>query len=443
MSPDRPRPTRTDARSPRRGTAAGDAAPLRVLTVGPVPPEYGGANTGGVHTTIIDLYSHLPPGFRASILATNPPPGALTPPPALTGVFAEASYPPPYRSLAGKARASLRGLHRLRPGEVMGALGMAAAYSLSPLQVTYHAGALRRAIEHHRPGLLHVHMADLPTAYALLVARGLPLVVTIHSFNVLKSPAAGANRRYHRLIAANLRRVRRAVAVSSFVQREAEEEFGFRRAVLLPNAVDTAEFTPGDPGDPGNGETMRLLFTGNLIPRKSVDVLLRALAALGPRDASLSLDVVGDGPDRARLTALAGELGLGDRVRFPGRWERSELRARLPRYHVFVMPSAHEGLSISMLEAMSAGLCVIAGRPASGSYDAPVEGRTGLYYTHPDPEDLAGKIGLLAGDPGLRRRLQSAARADMVERFDIRGLAARMAALFREAVQSAEGEPVP
>jgi glycosyltransferase involved in cell wall biosynthesis len=421
------------------GPASGRTT-LRVLTVGPVPPEYGGADTGGVHATIIDLYSHLPADIRSAILVTNPPLSALHPPPALTRLFSEASYPPPYRGLAGKVRAVLTNMHRLRPFEVLGAVVLAVTRSFSPLRVLYHAAALRRAIEVHRPDLLHVHMIDLPAAYALLVRRDLPLWVTIHSFNVMKSDSPAQNRRYRRLIAGNLRRLRRAVAVSSFVRHEAEETFGFRGCVVLPNSVDTREFTPRDVQD---DDAPKLLFTGNLIPRKSVDVLLRAVAILDGRFPGLSLTVVGDGADRSRLRALAAELGIEDRVAFPGRWSRDELRERLPRFQIFVMPSAHEGLSISMLEAMSAGLCVIAGRPASGSYDAPVDGRTGLYYSHPDPADLAEKIARVAGDPAFRRRLRDAARTDMVERFDIRSLAEHMADLFRETVTFAGGEQAP
>ena len=103
---------------------------------------------------------------------------------------------------------------------------------------------------------------------------------------------------------------------------------------------------------------------GNLIPIKGHDLLLRAFAAIQDRlpaiSAALSLEIIGDGPERARLEQLAQELGIAAKVHFLGRQSRRAVADAMRRATVFALPSRYEGLGCVYLEAMSAGKPVIA-----------------------------------------------------------------------------------
>jgi len=408
----------------------------KILTVSPIPPENGGTVGGGVQTVLLDLYENLPGSFSKALFVTNPDAsqeGALRRR-TLLSLFDEVSTLPAPRNPWEKVLVTLRRLRYLTPMEALRLAGAGAFLLFNPLRFLHHGACLAKALHDHAPDLLHVHMVDHPATYAVLLRRKIPLVVTIHSFNAMKTGDAFGDRRHRRLVAFNLKRIEHAVSVSSFVSEEAEREFGYRGATLVTNAVDTRRFVPApDRKEPGGA--LRVLYTGQLVPRKAVDVLLRALSLVREAGHSVLLDVVGEGPERARLESIARELDLEDAVRFRGRLDRESIRRSLPLHDLFVMPSTNEGLSMSMLEALSSGLCVIAGRPSVGSYDALEEGRNGFYYTFGSEEDLAGKMRLVIEDEDLRKSMQKAARKIMVERFDIRGNAARVAEIFREALE--------
>lgn len=285
-------------------------------------------------------------------------------------------------------------------------------------------------------------MIDHPTSYALLAARGLPVVTTIQSFNVIKTSSGFQNWRYKRIISYNVKRLKYVVSVSNFVSTELEDVFGSRATAFIPNAINTEEFKPGTSIERGE-MTLRLLFTGNLIPRKSVDILIRAFELALKKAPKLQLDIIGDGPEKERLVALSSELGLESKTRFMGQWPWERVKSAYPDYDIFIMPSTNEGLSLSMLEAMSCGLCVIAGKPSVGTYDALIDKTTGLYYEYGKASDLADKILMLSADQHLRRSLSGSARAFAVEHFDISQNARELVKLFQRISSNWEKDETP
>ena len=130
-------------------------------------------------------------------------------------------------------------------------------------------------------------------------------------------------------------------------------------------------------------------------PRKNVDLVLRALARLKDRHR-FSYTVVGDGPLRPGLEALAQELGLNDRVRFAGFVDAAALRRLLAASDLFVLTSSisatsHEGFGIAYLEANACGTPVLAARLA-GAVDAVDEGVSGFFVDMPAPESIAAAL---------------------------------------------------
>ncbi|MGA4508239.1 glycosyltransferase [Propionibacteriaceae bacterium G1746] len=241
--------------------------------------------------------------------------------------------------------------------------------------------AVRR---HGRPEVVHGHFLawTAPLAGARLV-RGTPLVVTEHW-----SRLSGA-------IDAEVRDLGRAVygraaavlAVSSPLAATIEREFGIT-AQVVPDMIDVDTFAPvaAATREPG----VRLVTCGNLIARKNIDGLLRAFAAVAP--AAATLTVIGQGPERAALEALTGQLGISDRVRFTGRLSREQMAAEYARATGFALASHAETFGMVWAEALAAGLPVLATR--CGGPEDFVGDDNGVLVSD-DPDAIASGLGEL------------------------------------------------
>lgn len=158
---------------------------------------------------------------------------------------------------------------------------------------------------------------------------------------------------------------------------------------------------------------LALLTVGRLVPRKGVDLTLRAMAMLTRDMPQLRYLVVGTGPHQHALHEAANELGIADRVTFTG-----AVDDLTPFYHacdIFVMPNRvmpdgeQEGYGLVFLEAGLAGKPVIGGR-TGGAAEAVLDGKTGILVDPYDPAALAAAIRSLASDPALRARMGEAGR---------------------------------
>jgi len=197
------------------------------------------------------------------------------------------------------------------------------------------------------------------------------------------------------------------------------------RATLQPNGCDTDYFRPPPPDAPHRAKT--LLTVARLTDKqKRTSDLIRAMAMLGD---DWSLDVIGDGPDRAWLGALAAEVGVAGRVRFHGFRTRAEVRDALHRCGVYAMPSSNEGVCLALLEAMACEASVVGTRIRT--FETMVEdGVSGRLVPVGDPAALAGAI----DDAWARREaFGRAAVAAVAERFDSRVLYRRLADSLRAA----------
>lgn len=179
------------------------------------------------------------------------------------------------------------------------------------------------------------------------------------------------------------------------------------RALVVWNGVpDTVERA-----HPGL-EPPRLVMVARFSPQKDHELLLRSLAGL--QDLSWTLDLLGDGPLLPRMKALARELGLENRVRFWGR--RLDVATVLAEAQVFVLTSRWEGLPLTILEAMRAGLPVVAS-DVGGVREAVVDGLTGFLVPRGDVSHLRERLGVLLTDPKLRVQMGMAARKRYEEHF--------------------------
>ena len=285
-------------------------------------------------------------------------------------------------------------------------------------------GVLREAAR-QRTTIIHINASwrgNLLPHICLANAIGRKVILTEHTV----PPVQPTSRRFGALapwrIRLRLRTLRRRVewaladrviVVGNIVKDRLIRERGLseRRCVVIPNGVDATRFSPTK--GLGNSTRERLGIrtefvvgsVGRLAGEKAYDRLIRAVARLKQEDVCLLL--VGDGPVRSALEAEASRLGITDRVRFVG-WQE-DVNAFLNAMDVFALSSDFEALPFSALEAMAAGLPVVA-TDVGGVREAVLDGETGYIVPQGDEDALADRIDCLLADSTLRKQMGRAGR---------------------------------
>jgi glycosyltransferase involved in cell wall biosynthesis len=316
--------------------------------------------------------------------------------------------------VAGTSRATVERLAAARPG---------ARALVVRRGVLAHAAAFAAV----RPDVVHVNRCvPWATAAAACAALGTPgtRLVTVDQLP-LRTTHAGLLWRTRALTL----RADVAVAVGRVSARRVEDFYALGRGsvVSVPNGVPPVDAVRSAP--PPGGE-LRVGSLGRLDPMKGYDVALRALA----RVDGVRLVVHGAGGEAARLATLARDLGVVERVEW--RVWTSDRAAALGGFEVFVLPSRTEGFSLSLVEAMSAGLPCFA-TDVGGAGEALDEGRCGLLVPPDDPGALAAALVRLRDDPAGRERLGTAAR----ERARALYTATRMASAYVDLWTRAVARP--
>jgi glycosyltransferase involved in cell wall biosynthesis len=217
---------------------------------------------------------------------------------------------------------------------------------------------------------------------------------------------------------------------SGLAARSCEEE----TTVVIHNGVDPSAAPSRRRLD---GGSPRIVSVGRLQEPKDPLTLVRALGSL--RGGSFAAVIVGDGPDRPAVAAEVERLGLGHAAQLAG--ERHDIADLLVAADIFVLSTRSEGLPLSILEAMSAGLPVVASR-VGGIPELVVDGETGLLVPPGDPSSLATAIERLMEEPALRDRLGAAGRARVEELFDLGRCRREHLELYRREL-ARRGLPVP
>ena len=203
------------------------------------------------------------------------------------------------------------------------------------------------------------------------------------------------------------------------------------KVMLVPNGVDLAAFNPApiDAGGP-----LRVLCVARLIERKGQRHLIEAVRRLVDEGLEVMLDLIGTGDALTANRRQADQLGVADRVAFVGYVPREDLAARYAAAHVFVLPSYNEGMSVATLEAMAAGLPVVA-TDIPGYAEVLRPGVEGLLVSPGNPTALAHALKRLLLDPGLAARLGAAGRA-RAKAFSWGEVVPRLEAVYERAVEA-------
>lgn len=297
---------------------------------------------------------------------------------------------------------------------------------------------IRRLHGSHPVDLIHAHSA-LPCGHAAsLLSRELkiPFAVTVHGLDAFSTRQVGgpAGKWCARVSQSVYRSASSVICVSEKVREQViAGAAGPENTAVVYNAVDPKMFSPPE----REPDALLVLSVGNLIPIKGHDLLLRALAAIQDRLSSLpsglALEIIGDGPERARLQQLAGELGIAAKVHFRGRQGRREVADAMRRATVFALPSRYEGLGCVYLEAMSSGKAVIACQ-GQGIEEVIRPAVNGCLIATDDLQGLTDTLTALLQQSELRRKIGEAARRTILQSFTLEQQAERLLRVYRECM---------
>jgi teichuronic acid biosynthesis glycosyltransferase TuaC len=330
-----------------------------------------------------------------------------------------------------RARDSDKSAQWLRYFSLPGGFGLPTAGAFLFARIV---GLVRELQRTQRIDLIHAHGA-LPCGHAAMLLSaelGLPYVVSVHGLDAFSTTqVSGRAGTWCRRISQRVyRSSRRVVCISEHVREQVLEGTGLTcRTSVVYNGVDPELFSPGAETAPGN----LVLSVGNLIPIKGHELLIRAAGSLAAEFPALALEIIGDGPERARLEILAQQLNITDRVQFLGRKSRHEVVAAMRRCAIFALPSRYEGLGCVYLESMSIGKPVIGCRE-QGIAEVIRHGSNGFLVGPDNEKELTLALAMLLKDEARRRNLGAAARDTILERFTLEQQAESLVRIYRECL---------
>lgn len=297
--------------------------------------------------------------------------------------------------------------------------------------------AVTRAIADTGADLVHTQL-EFANILGTLAARrlGIPAVATLHTLDRPRPWSRDAVR--YRLMARVLRhRSSSVLAVSASAARHFARASGAepRSVTTLHNGIDlrpyAAEAT--DAGDIraeiGIPATARIVLTVAVLrPAKGIADMIDALPALVAAHPDVHYVVAGDGEARAALTSQAAARGVGDRVHLLG--HRDDIPALLAAANAFVLPSHTEALPTVIIEALAAGVPVVA-TDVGGVPEMVDHGISALLVPARSPDRLADAVSRILSSPLQARAMATAGRRTAAERFDVGRQAGRLVAEYR------------
>jgi glycosyltransferase involved in cell wall biosynthesis len=291
-----------------------------------------------------------------------------------------------------------------------------------------------RALREIGPDIVHSH-GHFAGVLGRAAAWWAGVPIAVHHMHTIDTTLRRRHRRLERLLAGVTWRV---LCCSRAVAAHAAEDLGVPEALLLivPNGVDPPPLSTVDTAlaEIGRPAAPIVGCLGSLTPHKGQGVLLRAIEHLPPDRPLPTIVFIGDGPERSTLETLVATLGRRPRVLFLG--ERHDARSLLPAFDLVVVPSlAREGFGLAAIEAMDAGIPVIASR-VGGLPEVVEDGRTGLLVPPGDSAALAEAMTRLLERPETRRSFGAEGHRRVEQHFRAAVMARRVETLYEEAMHA-------
>jgi glycosyltransferase involved in cell wall biosynthesis len=301
---------------------------------------------------------------------------------------------------------------------------------------------LAERLKAEKPLLVHAHFGpDGLTVLDLATRLGVPLVTTLHGYDVSRAPRAlmlSGRLSWMRYALGRARLMRDGalfLAVSDALRSMAlRAGYPADRTLTHYIGADLAAFPFS-----GSDDGQTVLHVARLVEKKGTAVLLKAFERVRAAQRRATLVVIGDGPLRPSLERLAGKLGLGEAVHFLGAQPPSVVAQWMRSAAVLAVPSVTardgdaEGLPTVIPEAAASGLVAV-GSNHSGIPEAIVDGESGFVVPECESEPLAARLSELLASSELRRAMGTAARALAEARFDRRLQTERLERLYESLV---------
>jgi len=203
---------------------------------------------------------------------------------------------------------------------------------------------------------------------------------------------------------------------------------------LLPNAINYKTFYCDLPNEPPNLQTIKLISVGSLVPKKNQAFLLQVCKFLREQGLSVELNLLGDGPERAKITRLAKEIGMQKTIIMHGNVK--DVPSHLHQSHIYVHAATYEPFGLVLLEAMAAGLPVVC-LDGGGNKDLMLQGKNGFMVNQPGPLAFANYIKQLVEQPELYKSMSAFAQEFAAE-YDIGVYVDKLLRLYEFTVSSLE-----
>ncbi len=339
---------------------------MRILQIGPVPPEVGGETIGGVANHVWGLTTHLAEReHKVAILADNFRTSNQYP--ELKGNVEVYGVPDPFHII--QTHMFLRVHFWGKVVSTKNQFGPLKSWS----RIAVWLSIYQRVIEMFNPDIIHVHHLETRFPFTFFATENrIPIVTTIHSTHSIEFSKDYLSRRLqHQFIQRNLNLSHNQIFVSQFVMQSFEKLFpnglNEKRTWVIYNPVEISLFyllskRKAREFINANLDKPLILFVGNLIHRKGAHILLDALNKLKARGLEIHLKIVGDGPQKDELASLIQEKELTLLVSLDGYITQKELLYYYNAADLFVLPSLMESFGIVFIEAMLCG-CPVIGSP--------------------------------------------------------------------------------
>jgi glycosyltransferase involved in cell wall biosynthesis len=325
---------------------------------------------------------------------------------------------------------ALRSARRHRWGTLKATAFAVSRHSRPALRNLIHALVLVAHLDRRGPVHLHAHFLHSPAAIAFIA----------HKISGQRYSATGHAKDIYTTLPENLQmRCRDAEFVTTCTAANRQHLISVTgldpaKIHLCHHGVDVDMFSTM----PRKAVPGRILSVGRLVPKKGFDILVRACAILARDGRDFELRIVGGGPGKEELTSLARQEGIEERVTFVGACSQQEVAEELSQAEIFalaplVLPDGdRDGIPNVILEAMAAGVPVVA-TDVSGLPEVVIDGRTGRLVPQKDPKRFAAALDVLMSNSDKRRRMSTAGRALVLDKWQWEHAVLPLARLLTEA----------
>lgn len=250
-------------------------------------------------------------------------------------------------------------------------------------------------IQNYEPDIIHAHTFSIDSNIGIFIKQKLniPLVITTHGSDLEQRLQ---NDRENEVKSALLK-TDAVVAVSSKLERKIRSlNCNIKSDVILNGCEIENKLV-------GKKKKHSLIYVGNLIKQKNVDVVIKGVSKLKETYPDVQMTIIGSGVERSTLELLCDELGVAENITFLGQLPNKQVLEMMAQNEYFVMPSVNEGFGIVYIEAMSSG-CVTIGTEGEGISDVIHSGENG-FLVNPDPDDIVEVIMKCENDKELKEEI--------------------------------------